>query len=186
FVVSVADAQVVATGTAFLVRSTPPQGSPGEAFGVTLLEGQVVVQRSEGAAQGMLSAPVVMAPGERLRVGQSPGTPHQGSAEARVDRPPLDQLLAWQRGIAILDNTPLPEAIADMNRYSKVQITLADSKALRSLRISGSYRTGDNEGFARAVASLYGLVVTPRGSGLELRAAPSDAASLRNEVETDL
>lgn len=179
FVVSVTDAQVVATGTAFLVRSTPPRASVGEAFGVTLLEGQVIVQRSAGAVQSVLSAPVVMAPGERLRVGQSPGTPPQGS-HARVDRPQLDQLLAWQRGFAILDDTPLPEAIADMNRYSKVQIRLADAKALRSLRISGSYRTGDNEGFAQAVARLYGLVVIPREGGLELSASPSDAAPIRN------
>jgi len=180
FVVSVADALVVATGTAFLVRSTPLRESAGEAFGVTLLEGQVVVQRSMGAVQSTLGAPVVMAPGERLRVGQSPGAPRQGPAQARIDRPQLDQLLAWQRGIAILDNTPLSEAIADMNRYSKVQITLADSKTLRSLRISGSYRTGDNEGFAQAVASLYGLVITPREGGLELSASPADAASVRN------
>lgn len=180
FVVSVTDAQVVATGTAFLVRSTPPQASVGEAFGVTLLEGQVVVQRSAGAVQSVLSAPVVMAPGERLRVGQSSGTLRQGAEQARVDRPQLDQLLAWQRGFAILDDTPLPEAIADMNRYSKVQITLADSKTLASLRISGSYRTGDNEGFAQAVASLYGLVVTPREGGLELSASPSGAAPIRN------
>ncbi|HEY1128893.1 MAG TPA: FecR domain-containing protein [Roseateles sp.] len=184
FVVSVTDVQVVATGTAFLVRSTPPQESAGEAFGVTLLEGQVIVQRSAGTVQSLLSAPVVMAPGERLRVGQSPGTPRQGSAQARVDRPQLDQLLAWQRGYAILDDTPLPEAIADMNRYSKVQITLADSKTLRSLRISGSYRTGDNEGFAQAVAGLYGLVVMPRAGGLELSVTPSDAAP-RNGVETN-
>jgi transmembrane sensor len=185
FVVSVADAQVVATGTAFLVSSTPPRESAGEAFAVTLLEGQVVVQGSTGAVHGVLSAPVRMAPGERLRVGQSPGTPRQRPAQAQVDRPQLDQLLAWQRGFAILDYTPLPDAIADMNRYSKVQITLADSPALRSLRISGSYRTSDNEGFAQAVARLHGLVVTPREGGLELSASPADGASIRNSVETD-
>jgi transmembrane sensor len=180
FVVSVADAQVVATGTAFLVSSTPPRESAGETFAVTLLEGQVIVQGSTGAVHGVLSASVRMAPGERLRVGQSPGTPRQRPAQAQVDRPQLDQLLAWQRGFAILDNTPLPEAIADMNRYSKVQIALADSTALRSLRISGSYRTGDNEGFAQAVARLHGLVVTARGGGLELSASLADGASIRN------
>ncbi len=172
FIVNVTDAQVVATGTAFLVRSTVPRDMAGEAFGVTLLEGQVVVKRSAGAVRSMLNAPVVMTPGERLRVGQTPATLSEASTQARVDRPQLDQLLAWQRGIAILDNTPLPEAIADMNRYSKVRIALADSETLRSLRISGSYRTGDNEGFAQAVASLYGLVVIPREGGLELSASP--------------
>ncbi len=173
FVVSVSDAQVVATGTAFVVRATPLPGSTGEAFGVTLLEGQVVVQRSTGVAQDPLNAPVVMAPGERLRVGSSPRTPHRGVVPGRVDRPPLDQVLAWQRGFAILDDTPLPEVIADINRYSKVQIKLADSTALRSLRISGSYRVGDSEAFVRAVASLYGLVVIPRDGQLELAERPT-------------
>ncbi|CAM3913549.1 FecR domain-containing protein [Roseateles saccharophilus] len=185
FVVSVADAQVVATGTAFLVRSTPPQQATRDAFGVTLLEGQVVVQRAEGVAQSALSTPVVMAPGDRLRVGQSPGTARQAPAQARVDRPKLDQLLAWKRGAAILDNTPLPEAIADLNRYSKVQITLADPEAMRALRISGSFRTGDNKAFAQAVARLFGLVVKSRDGGFELSASSSGAASVLSGVETD-
>lgn len=178
FVVSVADAQVLATGTAFLVSATPPRESAGEAFAVTLLEGQVIVQGSTGAAHGVLSDPVRMAPGERLRVGQSSGTPRQRPAQ--VDRPQLDHLLAWQRGFAILDNTPLPDAIADMNRYSKVQIALADSAELRSLRVSGSYRTGDNAGFAQAVARLHGLVVVPREGGLELSSDASKAGSIRH------
>lgn len=180
FVVSVADAQVLATGTAFLVSATPPRESAGEAFAVTLLEGQVIVQGSTGAAHGVLSDPVRMAPGERLRVGQSPGVPNQGAAQAQVDRPQLDHLLAWQRGFAILDNTPLPDAIADMNRYSKVQIALADSTELRSLRVSGSYRTGDNAGFAQAVARLHGLVVVPREGRLELSSDASKAGSIRH------
>jgi len=95
FVVSVSDAKVVATGTAFLVRSTPPAKMGGDAFGVTLLEGQVIVQRSAGAVQSALSGTVVMAPGDRLRV-------HQASSEnrrapptgARLDRPMLDPLEA--------------------------------------------------------------------------------------------
>jgi transmembrane sensor len=168
FVVSVSDAQVVATGTAFLVRSTPPREAASEAFGVTLIEGQVIVQRSAGAVQSALNAPVVMAPGERLRVGQSPSTPRQAPVQVRVDRPKLDQLLAWQRGFAMFDDVTLPDAIADMNRYSRVPITLADSQALKALRISGSFRTGDNEAFAQSVASLYGLVVISRDGGLEL------------------
>jgi len=154
-------------------------------FGVTLLEGQVVVQQTEGGAQSALSTPMVMAPGDRLRVEQSPSKLRQSPVQARLDRPKLDQVLAWKQGIAILDNVPLPEAIADLNRYSKVQITLADPAAMGALRISGSFRTGDNKAFAQAVASLFGLVVKQRDDGFELRATPSDAASIRKAVETD-
>lgn len=168
FVVKVADAQVVATGTAFLVRSTPPTQASSDAFGVTLIEGQIMVQRSTGTAQGALEPPVVMAPGERLQVVQSGSAARQSPVEVRVDRPELDRLLAWKRGFAIFDGTTLREAVADMNRYSKVPIRLGDWEALEALRISGTFRTGDNAAFAQAVASLYGLVVIPRDGALEL------------------
>lgn len=169
FVVSVSDAKVVATGTAFLVRSTPPAKAGGDAFGVTLLEGQVIVQRSDAAVQSALSSAVVMTPGDRLRVGQAiSGNGRAASTGPRLDRPQLDPLLAWKRGVAVLDDVTLADAVADMNRYSRVPIRLADSEALRALRVSGVYQTGDNEAFAQAVAKLYGLVVRPRNGGLEL------------------
>ncbi|MCE4538526.1 FecR domain-containing protein [Pelomonas sp. P7] len=169
FVVSVSDAKVVATGTAFLVRSTPPAKAGGDAFGVTLLEGQVIVQRSDAAVQSALSSAVVMTPGDRLRVGQAIGeNGRAGPTGARLDRPQLNPLLAWKRGVAELDDVALADAVADMNRYSKVPIMLADSAALRALRVSGVFRTGDNQAFAQAVAKLLGLVVRTRDGGLEL------------------
>ncbi|MFG6412273.1 FecR family protein [Roseateles sp. DC23W] len=167
FVVKLADAQVVATGTAFLVQSSPPSQAA-EGFGVTLIEGQVIVQRSAGSAQGEPRAPVVMAPGERLRVALSPGAARQTASQMRVDRPKLDRLLAWQRGFAIFDETTLAEAVAEMNRYSTVSITLRDPQTFKELRIGGTFRTGDNEAFAQALARLFDLVVTPRDGGLEL------------------
>lgn len=169
FVVGVSDAKVVATGTAFVVRSTPPAQDGGGVFGVTLLEGQVLVQRSGRAVQEVLSDTVVMKPGERLQVRRLPGPAGRAEkGQAQLDHPPLDRLLAWKRGLVDLDDVTLPEAIADMNRYSSVEITLADPQALGELRVSGTYRTGDNRAFAEAVATLHGLVVRPRGGGVEL------------------
>ncbi|CAM3882382.1 FecR family protein [Roseateles saccharophilus] len=169
FVVSVSDAKVVATGTAFLVRFAPPAKAGGDAFGVTLFEGRVIVQRSDAAVRSALSGPVVMTPGERLRVGQAIlDSGRAALTGTRLDRPQLDPLLAWKRGVAVLDDVTLAEAVADMNRYSNVPITVADSEALRTLRVSGVFRTGDNEAFARAVAKLLDLVVRTRDGGLEL------------------
>jgi transmembrane sensor len=82
------------------------------------------------------------------------------------DRPRLDQVLAWKRGEAVFDNASLPEALAEMNRYSATPI-MADP-SLAALRISGLYRTGDNAGFARAVAALHGLVLRAHADRLEL------------------
>lgn len=168
FVVSVADAQVVATGTAFLVRSTPAGQEAKGAFDVALIEGQVIVQRAEGRAQSQLRAPVVMRPGERLRVGQRARDSVAAAAVSSVDRPPLDPLLAWQRGQVVFENALLSDAVVEMNRYSKMQIMLADSKALEALRVSGVFRAGDSEAFAHAVAKLQGMAVGTVQGGLTL------------------
>uniref|UniRef100_UPI0037C8FD1B FecR family protein n=1 Tax=Roseateles sp. TaxID=1971397 RepID=UPI0037C8FD1B len=169
FVVKAASAEVIATGTAFVVRVTPDSKTAGDALAVTLVEGQVVLRSPEGGAAGtVLAAPVTMAPGERVQL--------CGSVRAvalQVDRPRMDQLLAWKRGEAIFDDASLLEAVAEMNRYSAMPIRLASSGGLGGLRVSGSFRTGDSVGFVRAVAVLHGLVVRELPDGLELVPEPN-------------
>jgi transmembrane sensor len=164
FVVQAAGLQVKATGTAFLVRSMA-ESSGADVTSVTLIEGQVVVQRTTAQTP---TTPMVMAPGQRLRVPR----PHAASAlnadlAVQLDRPQVDKLVAWQRGEAVFDNTPLADAVAEMNRYSKVQIILA-GQAVGALRIGGLHRTGDNESFAHSVAHLHGLKLTTEDGRLTL------------------
>lgn len=171
FVVSVCDAKVVATGTAFVVRATAPMERGEDVFGVTLIEGRVIVQPSGGVAQSALNRPIAMTPGARLRVGWAAGERGaSASIGARLDRPPIESLLAWKRGFVVLDDVSLTAAVAEMNRYSRAQIVLGDSDALAAMRVSGAFSAGDNEAFARAVAKLYGLVVRAGDGMLELAA----------------
>ncbi len=163
FVVQVAGTEVVATGTEFVVRYGAGAKAD-EALAVTLVEGQVVVRGVDGRPDPMPAVPLVMTPGQRLRVGR----PADGHA-VRVDRPRIDQALAWQRGEVFLDDVSLADAVAEMNRYSATQIDI-ETEALRQLRVGGVYRTGDNVGFAHALAELYGLVVRPQGDRLVLAA----------------
>ena len=158
FVVKVAGAEVIATGTAFVVRLTPGPKTIGDALAVTLLEGQVVVRNAAG---GAVLRPVVMTAGERVRLGRLDGaasadTPRMAT---QVDRPRIDQVLAWKRGEALFDDLSLLEAVAEMNRYSSTPIRVDSSAAASGLRVSGLFRTGDSVGFARAVAKLHGLVL---------------------------
>lgn len=163
FVVQVAGTEVVATGTEFAIRYGPdPQAD--EALAVTLVEGQVVVQRVDGRAGRSPAVPLVMTPGQRVRIGPA----SKGDA-IRVDRPLMDQALAWQRGEVLFDDVALVDAVAEMNRYSATQITI-ETQALEQLRVGGAYRTGDNVGFAHALAELYGLGVRSRGNRLALLA----------------
>ncbi|MBT9495263.1 MAG: FecR domain-containing protein [Paucibacter sp.] len=169
FVVQAAGTEVVATGTAFVVRLTPASKGGGDALAVTLVEGQIVVRAADRATDAVLLNPVVMAVGDRVRLRRLGGVAPGESREAmQVDRPRMDQMLAWKRGEAIFDDVSLLDAVAEMNRYSPKLIMVTGSDALRDLRVSGVFRTGDNVNFARAVAELHGLAVRERSDRLEL------------------
>lgn len=164
FVVKAVETDVVATGTAFLVQALPA-ATPGDpALVVTLVEGQVVVRSAAGEGRWQERS-WVMTPGQRLRLNRAGEAWHPGAA-TRVDRPPMDQLLAWRRGEAAFDNVSLLDAAAEMNRYDRLPIVVLGAAGER--RVSGMVKTGDNASFAQAMASLHGLLVRHHGHWLEL------------------
>ena len=168
FVVRVSGSEVVAVGTSFSVRYAPPAASAPNELTVTLIEGQVNVRRAAdvGADAVAPDKAVSMQPGERLRLDQLAGS--AGAASPKVDRPNVDQVTAWKRNEAVFDATVLRDAVAEMNRYSRTKIVLLDGLSDSGLRVSGLYRTGDNPGFAHAVAHLHGLKVKEDAGRLEL------------------
>ncbi|MCX2862245.1 FecR domain-containing protein [Paucibacter sp. PLA-PC-4] len=172
FVVRAAGSEVTATGTAFVVRYTPAIEGRGDAVDITLVEGRVVVRgaREVGVAAKSRDG-VEMTSGQRLRVAGRELSQVAAALKPQLDRPHVDQVLAWKRGEAIFDNASLPEAVAEMNRYSAMPISLADADALGGLRVSGVFRTGNNLGFARALAKLHGLLVRELPDRLELAPA---------------
>jgi transmembrane sensor len=168
FVVRAAGSEVVALGTVFSVRLNPRDSNARESLSVTLVEGQVSVRPSAGVREAALR-PLVMRPGERVRLVKDLG----GRAEAtpQVDRPRLEQVLAWQRNEAVFDKASLAEAVAEMNRYSRTPVVLTGDLAQADWQVSGQFRTGDNAAFANALAMLHGLVVHQSGGRLELSRA---------------
>ena len=168
FVVRVADSEVVAVGTVFAVRLTQGRGGANpNALDVTLIEGQVTVRAAQGASGLAPERTVQMRAGERVRLAAASAS-SGGSSAAQVDRPNLEQLVAWRRSEAVFDDTPLADAVAEMNRYSRTPIVLVDGSGLANLRVSGVYRTGDVSGFANAVAVLHGLQSREHDGRLEL------------------
>ena len=141
FVVTAGDRQVVAVGTAFDVARH------GDEMSVTMVEGKVVVHQPGQAVRDR----TVIA-GDRLRLGRVPD-------DMRQDRPDVLAATAWQGGRAVFDNTPLNEAIAELNRYDRRQLVIADP-AVGDLRISGSYETGASEAFASSIAELLPVAVS--------------------------
>lgn len=166
FVVLAAGTEVVATGTAFSVRLGSAPSESG--LTVTLLEGEVLVREQGEGAHARLP-PAVLAPGQRLRVSR-PGLVSSDPQKAHtvLDRPPLAHTLAWRRGEVALDDQPLQEAVAEMNRYLAVPIVLVGWKGADGPRVSGLFRIGDGLGFARAVADLHGLSLRECADRLEL------------------
>jgi transmembrane sensor len=100
-----------------------------------------------------------LAPGERLQLGSD--------ARPEIDRPSLTAVTAWRRGQVILDETPLAQAVEEMNRYSNVKLSVADPKAA-AIPISGLFQAGDSVIFAHAIAKTNGLHLVQRTNEIEL------------------
>lgn len=141
FVVQAGRHQVVALGTAFDVRVNA------ESVQVTLIDGSVRVEDSATAG----AQPTRLDPGEQFVA----GGPQQGEVhQARVE-----QVTSWRDGRLIFSDEPLHRAVAEVNRYSKRRIVLAD-EALAELRISGVFRTGRPDSFVDAVTSYFSTAVS--------------------------
>lgn len=146
FVVVAGDERIKALGTSFIVRRD------GDRVRVTLLTGKVEVTRKNGLL-------AVLSPGERLSA-----TP---DAVPILDRPLLDSITAWRHGELRFRDTPLSEAVAEVNRYGGKRVIVNNAR-LASLPISGVFATANPTEFAAAVAQLHGLRVQPEGEAVLL------------------
>lgn len=149
FIVKAGDERIKALGTSFVVRRD------GERVRVTLLSGKVEVARM-GERPRLLA---VLAPGER--VSATPDT------VPVLDRPVLESVTAWRRGELRFRDTPLSEAVAEVNRYGRQRVIVNDAR-LAALPISGVFATDDPAEFAAAVAQLHGLRVQREGEAVLL------------------
>lgn len=144
---------VTAVGTAFSVRREPRETT------VVLAEGKVAVSDHESPV-----TLAVMRPGQSMLLVD--GVRASGPTDADLGR-----ALAWRQGQMIFDNVALADAAAEMNRYSTLQVVVADP-SLRSLRISGAFNAGQSRAFVEAIQSYFPVRATSTATTVELRAAP--------------
>jgi transmembrane sensor len=150
FRVRTRSAEVVAVGTKFDVATLQALTT------VTLIEGRVNVRTISGTSQ---LEPKV----EALVPGQQLGIASDGQLlEKKVVQ--IENVTAWQRGTIVLDDMPLPAALAAINRYSETQIVIPGA-ALQSRRVSGVFRIGDVETEVIALQRYFGLRETSRSAG---------------------
>ena len=148
FVVVAGDQRITAIGTVFDVRYEKDEVK------VTLVEGVVEVTTDEPIGSN-LNGPVVDKRPVRLVPGQQLSTSALASAiEPTVNNADVDRATIWRQGRVFFEDAPLPEAIAEMNRYSTTQIVV-DDPALNAFRVNGMFRTGQQTNFIDALQAYF-------------------------------
>ena len=148
FRVTAGDQVVTATGTAFNVELV------GDDVLVTLFEGEVVVTEAPAVQPVQASLPVdEPPPARKLRPGQLLVASARHEPQI-VDEVNIQKTNAWRDGKVFLEGDSLSVAVARMNRYSRIKLSVADD-SLEALRISGVFNAGDTDAFVEAVEAYF-------------------------------
>jgi transmembrane sensor len=159
FIVRAADRDITAVGTAFDVRLDS------DSVRVTLIEGKVRVSKdsylepSVGRAESLRSAEtsagtneIYLMPGQQLVAHQLRDSTVMREATIRtID---ISKVTGWRDGRVFLEDLTLAEAVAEMNRYSEVQIRI-DDPALAVIRVNGMFRAGEQRAFVAALEQYF-------------------------------
>lgn len=145
FIVQAGETSVTALGTVFDVRLS------GSDVRVTLVTGSVAVHDGRQGADRRWR----LSPGGQVRIEPS-------TAEVRT----VDGLTetSWSQGQLVFRDTPLAEAIAEVNRYLPAKIVLGAPTA-GDVRVNGVFNTGDREAFLSAVSDVLGLSAQAQPDG---------------------
>ena len=156
FVVMAGGGQVTAHGTLFDVSLMP-----GRSVSVTLLQGVVEVDGAVGADR---ARPTTLAPGQALAFSRDQPAP-------RLRRVPV-AAQTWPTGMLTFTGTPLSQAVAEANRYSRIPIRLATAD-LGQLQVSGAFHAGAARPFADSLAATFDLQVREEPAGALILDKPS-------------
>lgn len=160
FVVTAGTRRVTALGTVFEVRLD------GEKVKVTMLEGKVAVEPTRPTVLQTLVGPErELVTGEQLVADLDA----LGSSVSRTDP---QAATSWRQGRVVFVDTPLTEAVAEMNRYSATPILVGDASLAR-FKVNGMFLTNQPLSFVGAVTAYYPIearadsrgatVLAPRG-----------------------
>jgi transmembrane sensor len=115
---------------------------------VDLIEGRVEV--APKAVFGANPTKVALSPGEAVQVSASGDVRRNSASSARIDD--------WLHRRLTFADSPLGEAVAEMNRYSPRPIRLEGAQ-LPQMKINGVFEAGDTVTFTKALSALYDLKV---------------------------
>ena len=156
FIVTAGRGYVAALGTAFAVRL-----SDNNVIKVDVTEGSVVVTT---APNYMNNAEPILAfapEDQNSRVLHAGDVVHIGESidlVQSVEPVVLERQLAWRNGMLVFEGDSLESVIAEVSRYTPVEIVIADP-TLRELKISGYFRTGDTDVLLNTLESSFAVNV---------------------------
>lgn len=131
---------------------------------VTVLEGEVGI----GSAHASVSQ--ILRPGMQSTYRQDGfiGTPRPVETGAAT---------AWREGRLVFKSRPLDEVLVQLGRYHAVDLAL-DDVSLKSLKVSGSFSTGDLDLALNTIAAGLPIKVVRRGAG-QVALIPADGPPKR-------
>jgi transmembrane sensor len=154
FVVVTGDDRVVAVGTRFSVRRDTDHVL------VMVAQGRVRVGPAELAGQER-STPV--SAGDTARLADD------GSILVETRSPAdVEKLLSWRFGFVMFHETALGDVVAELNRYNRQQIVI-DDPTVNSIRIGGTFRWNNMDGFVRLLQEGFPIRVERRGEEILLK-----------------
>lgn len=152
FVVVAGPRQVTALGTAFDVRLD------GEKVQVTMVEGRVKVEATRPTLLQKVATP------ERELVAGQQLTATLESLRPTVRQADAATTTSWREGRVVFAGTPLPQAVAEMNRYSQTPILVGDASLAR-VNVNGMFLTSQPMSFVGAVTAYFPVEARSRPDG---------------------
>lgn len=144
-----------ALGTAFSVRLHQ------DALQVTVDEGRVALSAAAELAPLAQMQPLAsLASGDSARLSQQPDQTYSHSPQiTQIPAPELQRQLAWHQGYLVFVGDPLSQVIAEVSRYTTVNIHIADP-ALQQLRVGGRFKVGELEAMFEVLQTSFGIQVS--------------------------
>jgi transmembrane sensor len=162
FSVRAGSATIHVIGTKFSVRLREDNE-----VDVLVIEGRIAIDGGREAAvanvpRARRAIALVLSPGESIALNST-------TVLARAQLPPatLNRRTAWTGGWIWFFKDPLPEAVAEFNRYHREQVVLVDP-ALARLEIGGRFRSTDLDSFIATLEHAFQVrAMSPavRGTG---------------------
>lgn len=74
----------------------------------------------------------------------------------------IDRMLGWREGFLIFSDSRLDAVAAEFNRYNRRRLVVAPSAA--GVRIDGTFKASNLEGFLRLLDRGFGVKARPSGA----------------------